>query len=195
MWYIYRITNMVNGKTYIGQHKYNKVNDDYFGSGKILKQSIRKYGKENFKKEILISKIPSRQYADKAEINLIAIERKRHKGQYNILDGGEGFRGKHTIETRKKIGIAQKGNNHALGKILGNKNALGNRLSESVRKKMGESRKGNTNNGITLIRCIETNEIHRTREWIKLGFQNAYQVAYGRQKTCKGMHFVIETTD
>jgi hypothetical protein len=195
MWYIYRITNMVNGKTYIGQHKYNKVNDGYFGSGKILKQSIRKYGKENFKKEILISKIPSRQYADKAEINLIAIERKHHKGQYNIVDGGEGFRGKHTIDTRRKIGIAQKGNNHALGKNLGNKNALGNRLSESVRKRMGESRKGNTNNGITLIRCIETDEIHRTREWIKLGFQNAYQVAYGRQKTCKGMHFVIETTD
>ena len=69
------------------------------------------------------------------------------------------------------------------------------RKPDSDRKQMGESRKGNTNNGITLIRCIETNEIYRTREWIKLGFQNAYQVAYGRQKTCKGMHFVIEPTD
>lgn len=34
MYYIYRITNKVNGKTYIGQHKYKDLNDGYMGSGK-----------------------------------------------------------------------------------------------------------------------------------------------------------------
>lgn len=193
MWYIYRITNKINGKTYIGQHKYVNISDNYMGSGKILKQAISRYGKDSFEKEILISKIPSRYYADKAEINFIALERKKNKGQYNIVDGGEGFRGNHTIESRNKIGLAQIGNSHALGKNHGNKNALGNHLSEKVRHQMGESRKGNTNNGITRIRCVETNEIYRTREWIKLGYRNAYQVAYGRQKTCKGLHFTIES--
>ena len=55
---------------------------------------------------------------------------------------------------------------------------------------MGQNKKGNTNNGIAFIKCIETNEIKRTREWIQAGFQNAYNVAKGRQKTCGGYHFV-----
>lgn len=42
MYYIYRITNLINGKTYIGQHKYKKIKDTYMGSGKILKNAIKK---------------------------------------------------------------------------------------------------------------------------------------------------------
>ena len=192
MWCIYRITNMINGHTYIGQHKYSNLDDKYMGSGKILRKAIKKYGINNFSKEILISHIPSREYADKAEINMIAKERSHDKAEYNIVDGGEGFRGHHTKEAKAKIGEASKGNQHAKCKNLGNQHAKGNHLSEDVRKRMGESRKGNINNGITNIRCVETGEIHRTREWFNLGFANAYNVAYGRQKTCKGFHFVLE---
>lgn len=83
-----------------------------------------------------------------------------------------------------------KGNQYAKGVNIGNQYAKGNVLSEKTRKQMGKSRKGNTNNGIALIKCIETDEIHRTREWISLGFPNAYNVAKGRQKTCHGYHFV-----
>lgn len=42
MYYIYRITNKVNGKTYIGQHKYLDLNDKYKGSGKHHSEETRK---------------------------------------------------------------------------------------------------------------------------------------------------------
>lgn len=194
MWCIYRTTNLVNGYTYIGQHKYVTLNDNYIGSGTYLKRAIRKYGIENFSKEILVSRIPSREYANKAEIIYIARERYIGKAEYNIVDGGQGFVGAHhRIESCKKISKSLLGNKRAKGKIFGNKNAKGNKLSEETRKKMGLSRINNTNNGKALIKCIETNEIHRTREWILLGFPNAYNVAKGRQKTCNGYHFEYVT--
>ena len=48
---IYMITNLVNGKIYIGKDSRNRKN--YFGSGKAIQNSISKYGIENFKKEII----------------------------------------------------------------------------------------------------------------------------------------------
>lgn len=54
MYCIYRIRNLINGKNYIGQHKYKSLNDIYLGSGKLIKQAAKKYGRENFKKYIKI---------------------------------------------------------------------------------------------------------------------------------------------
>jgi group I intron endonuclease len=48
---IYKTTNLINGKIYVGQDRHN--NPKYLGSGVKLKKSIQHYGIENFKKEIL----------------------------------------------------------------------------------------------------------------------------------------------
>jgi hypothetical protein len=50
--YVYCTTNIINNKKYIGSHT-GHINDDYFGSGVILKKAIKKYGKCNFVKVIL----------------------------------------------------------------------------------------------------------------------------------------------
>ena len=51
-YYIYKVTNKINGKAYIGSH-YGKTNDSYFGSGIAITRAVEKYGKENFIKEII----------------------------------------------------------------------------------------------------------------------------------------------
>jgi len=51
--FIYKTTNTLNGMFYIGRHSTKDLNDGYLGSGKYLKNAIKKYGRENFLREIL----------------------------------------------------------------------------------------------------------------------------------------------
>ena len=48
---IYKTTNLINGKIYVG--KDSNDNPNYLGSGIVLKNAIDKYGRKSFKKEIL----------------------------------------------------------------------------------------------------------------------------------------------
>lgn len=50
---VYKITNKVNGKIYIGVHKTSDLNDSYMGSGKVIRAAVKKYGIENFNREYL----------------------------------------------------------------------------------------------------------------------------------------------
>lgn len=95
MYYIYRITNLINGKTYIGQHKYKKLNDSYMGSGVYLAKAKKKYGIENFKKEILVFNILKKEHIDLLEKTFIASEREKvgARNCYNIAKGGKGGNG------------------------------------------------------------------------------------------------------
>lgn len=93
--YIYRIINSINGKTYIGQHTVRKnrtiTSDTYWGSGSILRNAYKKYGRENFIKEILISGYFSQQEINALEIEYIKKERSIGKAEYNISEGGDAF--------------------------------------------------------------------------------------------------------
>ena len=86
---IYKITNTINGKIYIGSHKTNNINDAYMGSGKYLKHAINKHGIEKFTKEILFSfDNPDDMYKKEAEI--VNEEFISESNTYNLKKGGFG---------------------------------------------------------------------------------------------------------
>lgn len=83
---IYKTTNIVNQKFYVGKDTHN--NPNYYGSGKRLKLAIQKYGLGNFKKEILetcesLERLNEREKFWIKELNAI------NEG-YNISLGGDG---------------------------------------------------------------------------------------------------------
>lgn len=53
MMYVYKTTNLINGKIYVGQKHSNSFDKNYYGSGLLIQRAIKKYGKNNFKVELL----------------------------------------------------------------------------------------------------------------------------------------------
>ena len=89
MYTIYKVTNQIDGKFYIGSHKTKDLNDKYMGSGKYLKHAQEKYGIENFKKEILfVFDTPEEMYAKEAEI--VNADFLAEENTYNLKIGGFG---------------------------------------------------------------------------------------------------------
>ena len=84
---IYKTTNLLNGRFYIGKDKFN--NPNYLGSGKILSNAIKCYGKENFKKEILEHCETYEQMSER-EVFWINELNSIYPNGYNIASGGEG---------------------------------------------------------------------------------------------------------
>ena len=78
--YIYKTTNMINGKAYIGMKRLDCKHKDYLGSGKIFKRALDKYGKENFVKEILAFA------KTKEELTQLEYEYIKHHDAYNSQD-------------------------------------------------------------------------------------------------------------
>lgn len=88
--YIYKITRIDDsGKFYIGMHSTDNLDDGYFGSGQLLKKSIKKYGAEMHIKEIL-EFLPSRKELKDRERQLITEELLADKRCMNLMLGGEG---------------------------------------------------------------------------------------------------------
>ncbi len=88
-YYTYKTVNSVNGHFYIGVHKTSNLNDGYLGSGTVLKRAVKKYGRSNFKKEILkFHESQDEMYAYEKEIVTDTVV--NDKTSYNLKLGGEG---------------------------------------------------------------------------------------------------------
>lgn len=163
---IYAILNKVNGKTYVGKHKYQNTEDllgNYWGSGRLIKKAISKYGKENFKRFILRRNIRDNHMANLYEIAFIRVFKQYGMCEYNISKGGDGGylgvgpwnKGIHLSEEHKRnIRESCKGGNKASfrkGHIPWNKGRraeqiskglMGHKVSEETKKKISKANKG-----------------------------------------------------
>ena len=88
-YFVYKTTCLVNQKIYIGVHKTLNLDDGYLGSGKFLKQAIKKYGYENFTREIL-SFHDSPESAFAQELLIVNENFIKDSSNYNWKIGGSG---------------------------------------------------------------------------------------------------------
>lgn len=87
--YIYKTTCLVTGKFYVGMHSTDTLDDGYLGSGKILRYSIAKHGRENHQREI-IETCPSRESLKLREREIVNEELLADPLNINLKYGGEG---------------------------------------------------------------------------------------------------------
>lgn len=89
-YYVYKVTNIINGKFYIGKRRHsNPKIDPYMGSGKLIKLAIEKYGIENFSKEI-IEVFETNEEAALLEAALVTKDIITSNKSYNMHEGGHG---------------------------------------------------------------------------------------------------------
>tara|TARA_B110000858_G_scaffold178295_1_gene213987 strand:+ start:1318 stop:1938 length:621 start_codon:yes stop_codon:yes gene_type:complete len=86
---IYKTTNLINYKTYIGCHQTTDLNDGYIGSGKLLKRAIVKYGIANFTCEIL-HQCATKEEMFAKEKDIVNETFVKNTMTYNLKVGGSG---------------------------------------------------------------------------------------------------------
>ena len=87
---IYKITNNINNRYYIGRHSTNNINDQYMGSGKAIKNAILKHGIENFTKEI-IAETTSAELLWELESEIVNDVVVNDTLAYNMEPGGKSY--------------------------------------------------------------------------------------------------------
>lgn len=149
--FVYKTTNKINGKIYIGKHSTNNINDGYLGlgSGSLISKAINKYENHNFNREI-IKMFNTSEEACLFEQELLTKDFVDRLDVYNISSGSvgvipgtkiwhhnnhpKGMLGKqHTDATKAKIGASVR------GPLNGN---YGKHLSDETKHKISNTKTG-----------------------------------------------------
>lgn len=174
---IYKITNTINNKSYIGRRKCikNKLSSlhNYWGSGLYIKNAIKKHGKENFIKEYLDFAM-SDEELDKLEILYIK-EFNTYKNGYNQTIGGEHFRGEFSNNESRKQKISnwskefwsnEENHKTAIEKRTGRKNSKSTKelMSASAKKSWTEERRRKASESGNYSRTYTPEQIEHNRQ-------------------------------
>jgi hypothetical protein len=125
---IYKITNTINGKIYIGKNSTSKQN--YMGSGSVLNEAKLKYGIENFQKDIIEDNIKDLETLNEREIYWIKYYNSQDRNiGYNVTDGGDGNTGKWNGDK-----LTQNHKSNISKAMLGREITWKEKLSESRKK-------------------------------------------------------------
>lgn len=155
---LYKTTCVITKKYYIGIHSTKKLNDGYLGSGKIIRASINKHGKENHVREIL-EFLDTRNVLMKRESDIVNKELLNDPLCMNLVFGGNApgilcgarhhmFGKKHSEQTKKMISENRKGIKH----------------SEEAKLKISVASKGKTVSDVTKQKISIANKAKMTAE-------------------------------
>jgi len=169
----------VNGKYYYGIHSTNNLNDSYRGRGTAIVDAIKKYGKENFTKEI-IADYPIRKEASDHEKRVVTMELVKSTECYNLRTGGDNeYIHIITDETRKKLSSAKRNiSNETRLKMSKantgkNNNMFGKKISEETRTKLIEVRKNISNETRLKMSKSQLGRKHRKETLVKIATSNS----------------------
>jgi group I intron endonuclease len=194
---IYKTTNKVNGKYYVGAHKTLDLHDDYLGSGKHLVRAIEKYGVENFTREILyVFNNPEDMYSKEKEI--VNEEFVSNELTYNLKIGGFGGWDHVDISTRVFTEESKRKMSQAARKRqLGEGNSFyGKRHSDETKKLIGvsskqraktiyENRIKNGNHPNSFGNCPHCNKHGQLRALKRWHFNNCPILKIAHQASCE----------
>ena len=189
MGYIYRITNTITKMMYIGQ-TIQDLNERFRGhcktrsSCRYLKNAIQKYGKDNFKFELICVCFDSdldiyeKQYIEK--YNTIV------PNGYNLKEGGQS--GKQNQETKKKISEGLK-KGYADGSIEKQRNFLGKKHTDIDKKKISDKLKGVKKSKEAIEKSRQTRMKYKVQQYTLdgiflneyIGIRNAAQAVFGHK--------------
>lgn len=102
---VFKITNLINSKIYIGKSSNDR--SQYFGSGRAIKAAIEKYGKQNFKKEIIDTASTLTELNEKEKYWIFKYQSYLPSIGYNRSLGGDGNWENMTDEAKKQRHINQ----------------------------------------------------------------------------------------
>lgn len=200
--YVYLITNVLNNKRYIGKHSTDNLEDNYIGSGIIIKQIIRKYGKKVFKKQILEFCNSEEQAFEREKYWIKFYNALQDDNFYNLDQGGKGRSNYITSqETRKKMSQSQKKRfknkeNHPMfNKHRSNETKekirqgnLEKIVTKQTKEKLSKAKSGENNPRAIKVECLNNHKIFNTikeaAQWAGVDNSTLAQHLKGRTKTC-----------